>query len=657
MATAAVQLPTPSYNRVEGGSCQLKAASFPEPKSSSSIDSHGITSEWVSHLTTALNSDFSGINNLFLHESYWRDQLGLSWDYHTLHGPDDIVAFLQKAPHDSRIKAIQVDDSSDFRKPKAAPIDFDGKLNGITSFLDVETDVGRGKGIVRLLQDAEDGRWKAFTLFTAMHELKGYEETINGKRPHGVDHGGKPGRKVMKPIFESCRVLSSSSPLTATQNWQERRTETENFEGDLEPTVLILGAGQGGLTSAARLQQLQIPTLIVDRNPRIGDNWRNRYHQLVLHDPVWYDHLPYLPFPPNWPTFTPKDKLAEWFESYVRLLELNVWTSTTVESASWDDSKRQWTVNLRREQASTGKAEQRILHPKHIIQATGHSGEMQFPKIKGMDSFAGNLCHSSQFKGAGLSTPEHKKHAIVVGSCNSGHDIAQDFYEHGYDVTMVQRSSTFVVSSNSMMEVMLGGLYDETGPPTEDADLSFLSIPNPVLKRMHMDATKEISRRDKDLIQGLERAGFKTDQGPDGSGFFMKYFQRGGGYYIDVGCSQLIIDGKIKVKQGQEILEVKPHSLTFADGTELPADEIIFATGYENMRGTARKIFGNELAERVKDVWGFDDEGELRTMWRKTGHPGFWFFGGNLALCRYFSRMLALQIKAMEEGIMKYEDP
>lgn len=184
-----------------------------------------------------------------------------------------------------------------------------------------------------------------------------------------------------------------------------------------------------------------------------------------------------------------------------------------------------------------------------------------------------------------------------------------------------------------------------------------MSIPNPMLKRMHVDATIEISRRDADLIAGLQKAGFKTDTGPDDSGVFMKYFQRGGGYYIDVGCSQLIIDGKIKVKQGSEISEVKEHGLLFEDGTELEADEIVFATGYQNMRSTARKIFGDEVADRTKDVWGFDEEGELRTIWRRTGHPGFWFFGGNLALCRYFSRMLAIQIKAMEEGIMKYEDP
>lgn len=204
MATAAVQLPTPSYNRVEVGSCQLKAASFPELESSPPpIDIYDIASKWAADLTTALTSDISGINHLFLNESYWRDQLGLSWDYHTLHGPDGMISFLRKAPNGSRIKAVEVDSSSDFRKPNAAPVDFDGKLKGIASFLKVETDVGRGRGIVRLLQDAKDGKWKAFTLFTAMHELKGCEEMAYKNRPNGVDHGGKPGRKVGKSIPET----------------------------------------------------------------------------------------------------------------------------------------------------------------------------------------------------------------------------------------------------------------------------------------------------------------------------------------------------------------------------------------------------------------------------------------------------------------------
>ena len=257
-------------------------------------------------------------------------------------------------------------------------------------------------------------------------------------------------------------------------------------------------------------------------------------------------------------------------------------------------------MTLKRTKAD-GTTEDRTIHPRHVIQATGHSGEMKMPQIKGMEDFkGGRLCHSSQFKGANENAKGKK--AVVVGCCNSGHDIAQDFYEHGYDVTIVQRSSTYVMSSKEGLDVLLAGLYEEGGPPTEDADLLFMSIPNAMLKRMHVDATKEISRRDAELLAGLEKAGFKLDSGPDDSGFFMKYFQRGGGYYIDVGASQLIIDGKIKVKQGQEIKEVKANGLLFEDGSELEADEIVFATGYENMRGTARKIFGDEIADRVKDV-------------------------------------------------------
>ena len=122
-----------------------------------------------------------------------------------------------------------------------------------------------------------------------------------------------------------------------------------------------------------------------------------------------------------------------------------------------------------------------------------------------MDDFQGDrLCHSSQFRGA--NSDSNGKKAIVVGCCNSGHDIAQDFYEHGYDVTLVQRSSTYVMASKAGLEVLLGGLYEEGGPETEDADLMFMSIPNPMLKRMHLDATKEIERRDADLLAGLQKA-------------------------------------------------------------------------------------------------------------------------------------------------------
>jgi cation diffusion facilitator CzcD-associated flavoprotein CzcO len=395
---------------------------------------------------------------------------------------------------------------------------------------------------------------------------------------------------------------------------------------------------------------LNVPSLMIDTNERVGDNWRKRYHQLVLHDPVWYDHMPYLQFPPHWPVFTPKDKLAEFFEAYVKLLELNVWTSTSLKSISWDEEKKLWTVTVERKKAD-GSTETRTFHPRHIIQATGHSGKKNFPTIKGMDTFKGHLlCHSSEFPGARRDAKGKK--AVVVGCCNSGHDIAQDFCEKGYDVTIVQRSTTCVISSEAITEIGLAGLYDEDAPPVEDADLVLHGLPASVFKTQQIKLTKKQNAHDKATLDGLRKAGFQVDAGPNDAGLLMKYYQRGGGYYIDVGASQLIIDGKIKVKQGQEISQILPHGIEFADGTQLEADEIVFATGYQNMRSEARSIFGDEVADRVGDIWGLNEEGEFRSIWQRTGHPGFWFMGGNLALSRYYSRILALQIKALEEGLL-----
>jgi cation diffusion facilitator CzcD-associated flavoprotein CzcO len=611
-----------SSERPEYGSVNIPLGEYPASSKSESVDVKKVADDIVSKLNDALSSrDNNAIATLFLTDkSYWRDHLALTWDFKTSKGVQNIKRLLDDAK--VRLIQIEVDNSSAFRAPKFGPIHDWGDVNGISFFIQFETEVGRGEGVVNLAE--EDGQWKLFTMYTALRELKGHEEPVRHRRTRGVKHGGDPARK----------------------NWKERR---EAEKESLEPKVLIIGAGQGGLTVAARLKMLDVPALMIDANECVGDNWRKRYHQLVLHDPVWYDHLPYVPFPPHWPVFTPKDKLAEFFEAYVNLLELNAWTSTDLKSTSWDEGKKQWTVEVERRKPG-GSVEKRTLHPKHIIQATGHSGKKNMPEIKGMGSFKGTrLCHSSEHPGA---NPESKgKKAVVVGCCNSGHDIAQDFYEKGYDITIVQRSTTCVISSDSICEIGLKGLYDEDAPPTEDADTFLWSIPSELFKVQQIKVTKKQGEADKKLLDGLEAAGFKTDNGPMGSGLLMKYFQRGGGYYIDVGASQLIADGKIKVKQGQELAQILPNSIEFADGTKLEADEIVFATGYQNMRTQARLIFGDEVADRVSDVWGFNEEGEFRTMWQKSGHPGLWFHGGNLAISRYYSRMLALQIKAIEEGI------
>ncbi|KAJ3464788.1 hypothetical protein MRS44_009574 [Fusarium solani] len=633
MAAAAIDVP--SYMRTVPGSINIPVAKFPAPsKTPASSDPQEVAAALVENINQAVQKhDYPALARLFTDDGYWRDHLALSWVFRTVQGPSAILDFLKSAAGSKdgfRLKSISIDNNSAVRSPKTIPIDGPATVFGVQFFFTIETALGTGQGLARAVE--HNGEWKLFTLYTRLQEFKGYEESINEHRPKGVEHGGKPGRK----------------------NWAQRRAAAANFEDGSEPAVLIIGAGQAGLTAAARLKMLGIEAIAIDQNDRVGDNWRKRYHQLVLHDPVWYDHMPYLKFPPQWPIFTPKDKLAQFFEAYATLLELNVWTRTSIVDTKWDDTTKSWTVAVERKKED-GSVEKRTFHPRHIIQATGHSGKKNMPTMKGIENFKGDrLCHSSEFPGAQENSKGKK--AIVVGSCNSGHDIAQDYLEKGYDVTIVQRSSTHVVSSKAITDIALKGIYSEDGPEVDDADLLIHGLPTPVLKAIQVTVCEKQAEHDKEILDGLDKAGFKVDRGPDGAGLFFKYFQRGGGYYIDVGASKLIAEGKIKVKHGQEIDTVLPHGLRFADGSELEADEIIFATGYQNMRTQTRVMFGDEIADQVGDVWGFNNEGEMRIMWQKSGHPGFWFHGGNLAICRYYSKLLALQIKGLEEGLYEYND-
>ncbi|KAJ4865404.1 pyridine nucleotide-disulfide oxidoreductase domain-containing protein [Trichoderma breve] len=614
MGSAQLHGQLPTWERSAPGSINISPAVFPK-----------------SALTPASDLDANKTTGdlLFVDQGFWRDHLALTWEFRTAQGPQEILSLLEtssKSRDGFRLKNVTPDTSSALRAPRVGPLDGEGEVIGITFFFNFDTVIGSGKGVGRIIND--NGTWKFYSLYTALQELKDYKETINERRPHGVEHGAKQGR----------------------QNWAQRR-EQEKLHKNANPAVVIIGAGQSGLTIAARLKMMGVEALVIDESARVGDSWRKRYHQLVLHDPVWYDHMPYLPFPPHWPIFTPKDKLAEFFEAYVTLLELNVWNNTSIGGASWDATKGGWDVKLLR-RLEDGSVETHNLRPRHIIQATGHSGFKYVPQFKGMDTFKGDrICHSSEFPGARENSKGKK--AVVVGSCNSAHDIAQDFVEKGYDVTMVQRSSTFVTKSESITGIVLAA-YSENGPPVEDVDLLIHSASMALLKTYQISTARRQAENDRDILEGLLRVGFKVDTGPDGAGLFYKYFQWGGGYYIDVGASQLIIDGKIKMKSGQEVSEVLPHGLRFADGSELEADEIILATGYGNMRDKTRVMLGDAVADKVNDVWGIGAGGELRSIWQQSGHPGFWIHGGNLALCRYYSKLLALQIKGIEAGLYGY---
>jgi len=498
----------------------------------------------------------------------------------------------------------------------------------VESWLNFETDVAKGLGHLRL----RDG--KAFTLLTTMVELKGHEAPEGRSRAVGVEHGESADRK----------------------NWLEKRqAEMSSLGYDEQPYCVIIGGGQGGIALGARMRMLGVPTIIIEKNQRAGDSWRNRYKSLCLHDPVWYDHLPYIPFPKHWPVFAPKDKLGDWLEMYTKLMELNYWSSTVCKSATYDEAASEWTVEVEREGSAV------TLKPKQLVLATGMSAKPNIPQFPGQEKFKGQIQHSSQHPGPDAFKD---KKVVVIGSNNSAHDICAALVEQGGDVTMVQRSSTHIAKSETLMELALGGLYSEdaiaNGIDHHKADLIFASVPYKIMHGFHIPVYEEMAKRDKDLYERLESAGFMLDFGEDGSGLFMKYLRRGSGYYIDVGASEMVADGKIKLKSGVAVKEITENGVQFDDGTELPADLIVMATGYSSMNGWAADLISQDVADKVGKCWGLGSdtkkdpgpwEGELRNMWKPLQQDGLWFHGGNLHQSRHYSQFLSLQIKARMENI------
>jgi putative flavoprotein involved in K+ transport len=570
---------------------------------------------WLAEFEAALAArDVERAAAMFAPVSFWRDLVSFTWNIVTVENRDGVAAMLREC--------LAGVDPSGFRTTEP-PTEADGV---VTAWIAFSTGVGRGSGLLRLTAEG------AFTLLTALDELKGHEEPRGPRRPPGAEHGVNPQR------------------LT----WAEQRAqEAAELGHSTHPYVLIVGGGQGGIALAARLRQLDVPTIVVDRHERPGDQWRKRYKSLGLHDPVWYDHLPYIKFPENWPVFSPKDKIADWLESYVRVMELNYWSNTTATSARYDDTAGEWVVEVERE----GRTH--VLRPKQLVLATGMSGRPNIPQLPGADRFRGDAHHSSAHPGPDAYAG---KRCVVIGSNNSAFDICAALWEKGADVTMVQRSSTHIVRSESLMEG-LKALYSEdavaAGMTTERADMTFASLPYRILHTFQIPLYDAIREQDADYYARLEKAGFVLDFGDDGSGLFMKYLRRGSGYYIDVGAAELVSNGEVKLAHGQ-VVELTEDEVVLEDGSRLPADLVVYATGYGPMNGWAAELISPEVADRVGKVWGLGSgttkdpgpwEGEQRNMWKPTHQEALWFHGGNLHQSRHYSLYLALQLKARLEKI------
>lgn len=585
-------------------------------------DLTALANDWLQAFEKATASSSAdeaatAVVELFEEEGYWRDLLAFTWNLITAEGADEIAEMIRNTWPSSIFRNVEL---------KGEPAD---EGDGVTRVhFSCESADFKCTGIVRLRNG------KAWTLLTSARELLEHPEPKGRKREMGVVHGQNED----------------------TRNWTDRKNDRQAALGVTEqPYTLIIGGGQGGIALGARLKRLGVPTLIIDKASRPGDQWRSRYHSLCLHDPVWYDHLPYIPFPDHWPVFTPKDKMGDWLEHYVGIMDLDYWTNTECLRASYNEDTKQWDVTVNRNGAES------TLHPTQLVMATGMSGSPNKPTLPGQDKFQGEIRHSSEHPGGDV---DRDKNVVVLGANNSAHDICADLYSNGAKPVMIQRSSTHIVRSDSLMREVFGPLYSEdaveAGIDTDTADLLFASWPYKVLPDVQKQAFDKIREDDKEFYDKLENAGFLLDFGDDDSGLFLKYLRRGSGYYIDVGASELVADGKIPVRSNVSIEDVKENSVVLTDGTELPADVIVLATGYGNMNNWVAQLVDQETADKVGPCWGLGSEttkdpgpweGELRNMWKPTNVDALWFHGGNLHQSRHYSRYLSMQLKARYEGM------
>jgi putative flavoprotein involved in K+ transport len=572
-----------------------------------------VVENWLADFEQALAApNDADLRALFRPDCHWRDVLALTWTIQTLGGRDAVVSALKQWAAGARPKGFRIAENR--TPPRRVTRVGTETIEAIVAF---ETDVGRCNGVVRLIEDGQAP--KAWTLLTALDQIKRYEGQFGRTRHQD---------KVYSRDFRG-------------PNWLDQRKASAEY-ADRDPAVLVVGGGQAGLSIAARLAQLQVDTLIVDRWPRIGDNWRRRYHALVLHNQTHVNHLPYMPFPPTWPNYIPKDKIASWFEAYVESQELNYWAGTEFEGGSYDGAQGCWIITLRR-------ADGTIKHtcPRHVVMATGASGIPVVPDIPTLKNFGGAVIHSSQYEDG---EAWKGKSALVIGTGNSGHDIAQDLHSAGANTTLMQRGSTMVVQVEPSAQLPYA-LYDE-GPPLEDCDLITVSVPLALARKSHIAMTEQAKKLDQSLLEGLARRGFRLDFGDDGAGWQFKYLTRGGGYYFNVGCSDLIVKGEVDLIQFPDIAEFVADGARLRNGNVLKADLIVLATGYKGQEALVQKLFGEAVAARVGPIWGFGDGQELRNMFVRTPQPGLWFIAGSFAQCRIYSKYLALQIKASEEGLL-----
>ena len=570
--------------------------------------------EWIAAFERAVvESDGDALKALLGEPAYLRDNGALTWDYRQFHGQDAVVSTLLSVageirPHNFRLAAKWP--APALSGPDDAPV--------VEAFFDFDTRHGTGVMLINaLLVTGAPGGMQARAIFTRLENLHSIEQA---------------------PLHPRGRGYTQAAP---GQTWKQHRDAVRSHE-DSEPDVVIVGAGQSGLTTAAHLRTFGVSVLVIDRYPAVGDSWAKRYDALALHNPIEMNGFPFLKYPTHYPEYLSKDMMGEWLDLYARYMDLNVWTETEFCDARFDDHDARWTLSVRRADGTLRK-----LRPAHIVLATGGiGGKPYMPSLPGLDSFAGPVLHSSQYSKAA----DHDiKKALIVGVATSAHDIARDLTDAGIEVTMFQRGPV-VITNVATANLAYAGYLDPT-TPTELVDIRYgIGLINPLREQASQAYHKMAKETDRPLLDGLAAAGLQLGDGVNGQGFLDLFLRTGGGYYLNTGTSELIAAGKIKIEQFDRIVEFVPEGARLDDGTIVEAQLIVLATGYQNRRTEVADAFGEEIADRVGDIARLDAEGEWANMWSQTGQRGLWFNGGGINQMRPGSARLALLIKADLDG-------
>jgi hypothetical protein len=568
--------------------------------------------DWLSEFEDALRAgDRADLEALFVEQSHWRDLFAITWNLTPLNTREVIVSRLLSDQPRAQARGFRIAEGhSPPRRVKRTGMEV------IEAIFEFKTGTGRCLGVLRL-PASQPG--KAWTISTSLRELKGHEEPVGGRRPD-----------------------SASARIFGGEAFAERRAREQRYD-DREPAVLIVGGGHNGLVLSARLRMLGVDTLVVERLPNVGDVWRNRYGALALHNEIVLNHMPYLPFPASWPKYLPKDMIGDWLETYAMALECNVWTSTTFVEGRYDEKRKEWIASVRRADGS-----ERVLRPHHLVFANGIVGEPKIPDVPGLSAFKGEVVHAQGYKSG---AQWRGKNALVLGVGNSAHDIAQDLHGHGAKVKLIQRGSICVFSVKAAS--INHGIYYNENLSLGDADLIASSNTFEVLLRGYQLGTQRMLEIDKKLLADLHAKGFKLDIGPEGGGHQMHVRKNHGGYYLNVGCSDLIVSGEVGLLHYEDFERFVPDGALMKDGRVEKADLLVTATGYQAPSDVIRELLGQETASRLGPVWGLDDGGEMCNMYKPTPQQGLWFIGGGFAQSRVWSHYLALQIKAREVGLVE----